>query len=54
MSKAVTNNRFVETLKERFHKEMPRIRKEIKVYETRLKNGELNTSPKIAPQFNRQ
>jgi len=47
------NKKFAEVLKERFHKEMPKIRKEIKVYESRLKEGKLNTSPEIAPQFNR-
>lgn len=49
----MSNKKFVEVLKERFRKEMPRIRKEIQVYELHLKTGKLNTSPRIAPQFNR-
>ncbi len=53
MNKVITNKKFAETLKERFQYEMPRIRKEIEVYESHLKNGKLKTSPKIAPQFNR-
>jgi len=53
MSKVRTHKKFPETLMERFQKEMPRIRKEIKLYESHLKSGKLNTSPKIAPQFNR-
>ena len=51
MNKVTTKKKFTEVLKERFHNEMPRIRKEIKVYELHLKNGKLNTSPRIAPQF---
>jgi hypothetical protein len=47
------NKKFLEVLKEQFRKEMPKIRKEIKVYETHLKEGKLNNNPKIAPQFNR-
>ena len=52
MNKVKTHKKFAETLKERFQNEMPRIRKEIDVYESHLKKGKLNTSPKIAPQFN--
>jgi len=48
-----TKNSFVSLLERRFVKEMPRIRSEIRVYEARLKKDQLNTSPKIAPQFNR-
>lgn len=53
MNKDMVNKKFTEILKEGFRKEMPKIRKEIKVYESRLKEGKLNTSPKVAPQFNR-
>jgi hypothetical protein len=31
---------------------MPKIHKEIEIYESRLKKGTLNTNPEIAPQFN--
>lgn len=51
MQKAKTNNSFITSLEKRFLKEMPRIRKEIKLYEKHLKNGKLNTTPKVAPQF---
>jgi len=48
-----SSKRFISDIERRFIKEMPRVQKEIKVYETNLKNGKLNTSPRIAPQFNR-
>jgi hypothetical protein len=32
---------------------MPKIRKQINVYESHLKEGKLNMNPKAAPQFNR-
>lgn len=51
MSKSKIQDNYVSTLEKRFLKEMPRIRKEIRVYETHLKNGKLNSSPKIAPQY---
>jgi hypothetical protein len=52
MSKNLGTKRFTDILKGRFQKEMPKIRKEIALYETHLKEGKLNTTPKIAPQFN--
>jgi hypothetical protein len=54
MSKQKLNikNSFIQLLEKRFLEEMPRIRKEIKVYETHLKKGLLNNSQKTAPQFN--
>jgi len=53
MKQTTSSKMFISGLEKRFVKEMPRIHKEIKVYETNLKNGKLNTSPRIAPQFNR-
>lgn len=53
MEKSIRNDQFLEELTRKFKKEMPRIQKEISVYEDRLKKGKLNPSPKIAPQFNR-
>ena len=53
MKQNISNKKFISGLEKHFVKEMPRIHKEIKVYETNLKNGKLKTSPKIAPQFNR-
>ena len=52
MSKNLGTKRFTDILKGRFQKEMPKIRKEIALYETHLKEGKLNTTSKIAPQFN--
>ena len=47
MNKVITNKKFVEVLKERFQNEMPRILKEIEVYESHLKMGKLKHSPKM-------
>ena len=53
MNKSLNKRGFAEILKERFQKEMPKIIKEINIYETRLKEGKLNVNPNTAPQFNR-
>lgn len=42
---------FIRNLEKGFLKEMPRIQKEIDLYEKHLKTGKLNSSPKVAPQF---
>jgi len=48
-----SKNSFIESFEKRILKEMPRIIKEIQLYEDRLKKGTITQSPKIAPQFNR-
>ena len=52
MTKKIDTRKFTEILKDRFQKEMPKVRKQIDVYETHLKEGKLNLNPKIAPRFN--
>lgn len=52
MAKSSSNKKYHQILEEGFKKQIPKIRKEIKVYETHLKNGQLNKNPKVAPQFN--
>ncbi len=42
---------FIRGVEKEFSKEMPRIRKEISVYEENLKNGKLNTRPTISAHF---
>ncbi len=42
---------YILALEKRFLNEMPRILKEIEVYENKLKQGKLNETPNIAPQF---
>lgn len=44
---------FIKELNKRFTAEMPRILKEVSLYEVHLKNGKLNSNPTVAPQFNR-
>jgi len=39
-------------LAKKFKKEMPRIKKEIKIYEEKLAAGQLTKNPTPAPQFN--
>lgn len=43
---------YINELKRRLKNEMPRVRREIKVYEEKLANGRLTQSPTPAPQFN--
>jgi hypothetical protein len=43
---------FIKELKTRLKKEMPKIRKEISIYENKVASGQLNQSPKAGPQFN--
>jgi hypothetical protein len=50
-AKSTIKDRFVLSLEKRFKKEMPRIWKEIELYEIRLKNGALNNAPDTSPQF---
>jgi len=52
MTKIKNTRKFSDILKIRFQKEMPKIRKQIDVYQTHLKEGKLNLTPKISPQFN--
>ncbi|WP_158651238.1 hypothetical protein [Pseudotamlana carrageenivorans] len=44
--------KYLEELKSRLSKELPRITKEIKVYEEKLAKGETTKNPKASPQFN--
>ncbi len=39
-------------LKIRLQKEMPKVRKEIRIYEEKLGKGQLTKKPISAPQFN--
>ena len=43
---------FLEDLANKLKNEMPKIRKEIKVYEQKLKRGGLTVRPIPSPQFN--
>ena len=43
---------YIEEIKHRISKEMPRIFQEIKIYERKLKKGTQTTNPKTSPQFN--
>ena len=43
---------YINEHKKRLKNEMPRVRREIKVYEEKLANGRLTQSPNPAPQFN--
>lgn len=52
MSKKQSLEELVKEIEKRFEKEMPRVRKEIAVYEKRLAKGLLKKNPKMAPQFN--
>ncbi|WP_417603143.1 hypothetical protein [Owenweeksia hongkongensis] len=52
MSKDEKISNFIELIEARMAKEMPRIIREIKVYEDKLAKGELTKFPKVAPQFN--
>ena len=42
---------YLERLQKKLIAQLPKIRKEIKVYEDKLKKGELNQNPKPSPQF---
>jgi len=39
-------------LTKRFKKEMPRIKKEIKIYEEKVASGQVTLNPISGPQFN--
>ena len=43
---------FLSELSKKFKKEMPRIKKEIKIYEEKLASGKITKHPTAAPQFN--
>lgn len=43
---------FLLELTKKFKKEMPRIKKEIKIYEEKLSSGKMTKNPTPAPQFN--
>ncbi len=43
---------FLTELAKKFKKEMPRIKKEIKIYEEKLASGKMTKNPTVAPQFN--
>lgn len=51
MAKGRKKNKLPQFLIKKFKEQMPRIYKEIEVYELNLKNGRLKTNPKISPQF---
>jgi hypothetical protein len=44
---------YLNEIKTRISKEMPKVIEEIKVYESKLRSGQLNQSPKVAPQFSK-
>ncbi len=43
---------YLNELKERISLEMPKVMKEISIYENNLRKGKLTKDPKPAPQFN--
>jgi len=43
---------YLSELKKRLAMEMPKVRKEIRLYEEKLKNGQLTENPVPGPQFN--
>ena len=43
---------FISNLKKRLSKEMPKVKKEIKLYEKHLVAGTLTKNPIPSPQFN--
>lgn len=43
---------FLKNLKSRLLKEMPKVRKEIELYEKRLAKGKLTKTPTSTPLFN--
>ena len=44
--------RYLDELKNRFTNELPKISKEIKIYEEKLAKGQITKKPKASPQFN--
>ncbi len=42
----------IKELQNKMKAEMPRIQKEIEVYEFKQRQGKINQNPKPAPQFN--
>jgi len=52
MGKFNSIEEFLNDLKSRLQKEMPRIRKEIQVYEEKLSKGRITKNPVAGPQFN--
>jgi hypothetical protein len=44
---------FISKLRKRLSKEMPKINKEIAIYEKHLAEGKLTESPKVSPQFSK-
>tara|TARA_R110002012_G_scaffold64715_1_gene170004 strand:- start:15339 stop:15497 length:159 start_codon:yes stop_codon:yes gene_type:complete len=47
-----TIEEFLKELQKKFKREMPRIKKEIKVYEEKLSSEKLTKKPTPSPQFN--
>ncbi len=45
-------NTYINEIKQRISNEMPRIIREISIYERKLNKGQLTENPKISPQFN--
>jgi hypothetical protein len=43
---------YLSELKKRLAKEMPKVRKEIRLYEEKRTNGQLTKTPVPGPQFN--
>lgn len=50
--KATEKEKDIRKIEARLQKEMPRILKEIEVYEKALMEGTVKINPKPAPQFN--
>jgi hypothetical protein len=44
---------FISKLRKRLSKEMPKINKEIAIYEKHLAEGKLIKAPKVSPQFSK-
>ena len=42
----------IEKVKKRMAEQMPKILKEIDIYQQKLKDNTLNIDPQVAPQFN--
>lgn len=42
---------FLKELEQKLKNEMPRIQREVKIYEQKLEEGTLNLSPSTSPQF---
>jgi hypothetical protein len=52
MSKKEGIQSYLAELKKRLRKELPKISKEIRIYEQKLREGKTNPNPTPGPQFN--